>query len=61
MIAAEARFYVTGGTLPHDVPSYIERQADSDLYGGLSRGEFCHVLTSRPGTRAEGVGAASPP
>src|SRR5438477_8867958 len=41
------RFYVTGGTLRQDAPSYVERQADKDLYEGLSRGEFCYVLTSR--------------
>jgi hypothetical protein len=54
-------FYVTGGTLQHDAPSYVERKADTDLYEGLTRGELCYVLTSRPGTRAAGVGAASPP
>src|SRR5437899_5660163 len=47
MIAPETRFYVTGGTLPTNAPSYVERQADSDLYEGLRRGEFCYVLTSR--------------
>src|SRR5439155_11377268 len=45
--AATTAFYVTGGTLRQDAPSYIERQADKDLYEGLSRGEFCYVLTSR--------------
>ena len=40
-------FYVTGGTLRPDAPSYIERQADKELCDGLLRGEFCYVLTSR--------------
>src|SRR5436190_24156989 len=40
-------FYVTGGTLRHDAPSYVERQADKDLLEGLLHGEFCYVLTSR--------------
>jgi hypothetical protein len=40
-------FYVTGGTLRPDAPSYVERQADRDLYDGLQRGEYCYVLTPR--------------
>ena len=40
-------FYVTGGTLRPDAPSYVERQADKDLCAGLLNGEFCYVLTSR--------------
>ncbi|MBI2927663.1 MAG: AAA-like domain-containing protein [Verrucomicrobia bacterium] len=40
-------FFVTGGTLRHDAPSYVERQADHELFAGLLRGEFCYVLTAR--------------
>jgi WD40 repeat protein len=44
---SDTGFYVTGGTLRHDAPSYVERRADQELYDGLRRGEFCYVLTSR--------------
>src|SRR5262245_51038637 len=47
MFSTETPFYITGGTLPGDAPSYVERQADQDLYASLQRGEFCYVLTSR--------------
>jgi hypothetical protein len=40
-------FYVTGGTLRPDAPSYVERRADNELCEGLLNGEFCYVLTSR--------------
>jgi hypothetical protein len=40
-------FYVTGGTLRPDAPSYVERKADRELFQGLLQGEFCYVLTSR--------------
>jgi hypothetical protein len=43
----DPHFYVTGGTLRIDAPSYVERQADLDLIGHLRRGEYCYVLTSR--------------
>ena len=49
LIPAETgrEFYVTGGTLRHDAPSYVERRADRDLCEGLLACEFCYVLTSR--------------
>src|SRR6266852_4109132 len=45
--AAAASFYVAGGTRQRDAPSYVERQADKELFEGLTHGEFCYVLTSR--------------
>jgi WD40 repeat protein/tetratricopeptide (TPR) repeat protein len=43
----EAAFYVTGGTVPHGAPSYVERAADAELYQALRAGEFSYVLNSR--------------
>jgi len=40
-------FYVAGGTLRHDAPSYVERQADKELCDALMRGQFCYLLTAR--------------
>jgi len=39
--------YQVGGSLAFNHPTYIERQADRDLYDALLRGELCYVLTSR--------------
>ena len=47
MSVSQTSFYVTGGTLRRNAPSYVSRRADTDLYQALSRGEFCYVLTSR--------------
>ena len=41
-------FYITGGTLPPDAPSYVERQADTDLFTTLLSGEARYVLKSSP-------------
>ena len=40
-------FYVTGGTLPPDAASYIERSADTELLDALQRSELCYVLNAR--------------
>ena len=42
-----ASFFVVGGTLRRDAPSYIERAADETLYQALRAGEICYVLTAR--------------
>ncbi len=42
-----ASFFVVGGTLRRDAPSYIERLADQTLYRALQAGEICYVLTAR--------------
>ncbi len=47
MSQTKKRFYITGGTLPRDASSYIERSADVELLSELQAGHFCYVLTSR--------------
>jgi len=40
-------FFVSGGTVPLESRSYIERSADTALFEALSAGKFCYVLNSR--------------
>ncbi|NEQ12028.1 MAG: hypothetical protein F6K37_41075, partial [Moorea sp. SIO4E2] len=44
---AAYNYYQVGGSLRYKHPTYIERQADKDLYEGLKNGDFCYVLNSR--------------
>jgi len=40
-------FFIAGGTLPADAPSYVERPADEELFRLTLAGELCYVLTAR--------------
>ncbi len=46
-VSGNKPFFIPGGTLPGDAPSYVTRQADHNLLAGLRAGQFCYVLTSR--------------
>lgn len=40
-------FFVAGGTLRFDAPSYVERPADATLLHLAATGQLCYVLTTR--------------
>jgi WD40 repeat protein len=39
--------YQVGGSLKHNAPSYVTRQADIDLHAALLNGELCYVFNAR--------------
>ncbi|MGD1805583.1 AAA-like domain-containing protein [Dapis sp. BLCC M126] len=41
------RTYQVGGSLSKNASTYVTRQADTQLYQALNRGEFCYVLNCR--------------
>jgi|SRR5579871_1762901 len=51
-------FYIAGGTLDPEAPSYIERRADRQLLAGLLSGEFCYVLDTRQVGKSSLMGRA---
>ncbi|WNZ22466.1 hypothetical protein HJG54_06040 [Leptolyngbya sp. NK1-12] len=40
-------YYQVGGSLEYQHPTYVERQADHDLFHHLKDGHYCYVLNSR--------------
>ena len=45
--SAPQEFFVAGGTLWREAPSYIRRPADDELFRLASAGEYCNVLAAR--------------
>src|SRR5574341_1447424 len=42
-----AAYFVDGGTLRANTPSYVKRPADDELFDALIDREFCYILTPR--------------
>ena len=45
--SAPQEFFVAGGTLWREAPSYIVRPADNELFRLALAGEYCDVLAAR--------------
>ena len=45
--SAPQEFFVAGGTLWREAPSYVHRPADDELLGLALNGEYCNVLAAR--------------
>jgi Tol biopolymer transport system component len=45
--SASQEFFVAGGTLWREAPSYIHRPADEELFRLANAGEYCNVLAAR--------------
>jgi hypothetical protein len=43
----DLQFRYQGGSLYPNDPTYVEREADNELWTALQNGEFCYVLNSR--------------
>ncbi|MGV3614171.1 MAG: AAA-like domain-containing protein [Fimbriimonas sp.] len=46
-MTAAAPFFFAGGTVPPGSPSYVEREADGEIFSALLAREYCYVLDSR--------------
>jgi AAA-like domain len=46
-MSEQTEFFIDGGTLPPDAPSYVTRPADQELLEKAQAGKFCYVLTAR--------------
>lgn len=42
-----SQYFIDSGTLGSNVPSYVKRAADEELFNAILSGEYCNVLTTR--------------
>src|SRR5215831_13865765 len=47
LVGSPDSFFVSGGTVPLESPSYVQHTADRALLDALLAGKFCYVLNSR--------------